>query len=135
MNTKLQFLKFGLIGLLNTLVHYLTFIILFKLAGIHMLVASSIGYMLGIINSFFLNRKWTFQVKGNNWRVEAFKFFVVNAFSLAINLLLLETLVKYLYLRPELSQILAIAGSLVVNFWGNKMWTFKHKDGKMTENF
>lgn len=131
----MQFLKFGLIGVMNTIVHYLTFIIFFKFVGIHMILASTIGYTLGVANSFFLNRKWTFQVKGEKWKIEAFKFFLVNAFSLAINLVLLDSLVKYVYLSPELSQILAIIGSLTVNFWGNKMWTFKPNKSKINEIF
>ena len=75
--TGTQFFKFGIVGVSNTIVHYLTFIILLKLVGIHLILASTIGYLFGVINSFLLNRTWTFQVKGALKKSEALKFFVV----------------------------------------------------------
>ena len=63
MSTARQFLKFGLVGVLNTGVQYVVFVGLFRLLGVPMLLASGIGYCAGIVNSYFLNRIWTFQVR------------------------------------------------------------------------
>lgn len=125
MSTRIQFIKFGLVGVLNTLVHYLVFLLLFRLVGVPMMAASAIGYMTGVLNSFFVNRKWTFKVSGDSSGSELVKFFTVNVVSLGVNLAALYVVSTWLGVLPEIAQVMAIFCTLVVNFSGNKWWTFK----------
>ena len=123
--TGWQFIKFSFIGALNTMVHYLVFLLLFRGLQFPMIASSAVGYTFGMLNSFVLNRGWTFQVSGNKWGGELIKFIVVNAISLGVNLVLLQSFVGITKLLPEVSQFFAIIGSLIVNFTGNKCWTFR----------
>lgn len=127
MKNSVQFVKFGLVGVLNTLVHYLVFLLLYRLAGLAVTVASAIGYMVGVANSFILNRRWTFRVSGSGAGSEFVKFTVVNIISMGINLLILQVVISLGGVIPEIAQVLAILCTLVVNFTGNKWWTFKPK--------
>jgi len=125
-----QFLKFGLVGGLNTGIQYGVWWLLFRLLGVPMLVASGLGYTAGIVNSYFLNRSWTFKAAGNRNAGEFGKFVVVNLVAMGMNLLALKFLVDGARLKPEIAQVLAIGASLVVNFAGNRIWTFREKTGE-----
>lgn len=119
-----QFVKFGLVGVLNTALHYTVFYGLYSLLGLNYLVASAIGYSIGLINSYILNRNWTFQSQNTDRRREFARFAWVNLLSLGINLVALKALVVWAGLQPEVAQVFAILFSLVANFVGNRFWTF-----------
>lgn len=122
----IQFIKFSLVGVLNTAIHYAVFFALFKFFGIYYLLASGIGYFTGLVNSFILNRKWTFQKgKDSDWS-EFLKFLLVNFGSLLVNLFSLKYSVLLTGIRPEFGQLAAICLSTAANFLGNKFWTFRH---------
>lgn len=123
--TAIQFIRFCLIGLLNTGIHYGVFLLLLRLAGIHYLVATVVGYCCGVINSYCMNRTWTFQGAASQRHREFAKFFWVNTVSLGVNVVALKVSVAYLYIPEEFALILAIGVSTVTNFLGNKFWTFK----------
>lgn len=55
----MRILRFGVVGMLNTLVD-LGFFNLFLSLDIHPLLATSISYFLATINSYIFNRVWTF---------------------------------------------------------------------------
>jgi putative flippase GtrA len=120
-----QFITFSIIGVINTLIHYGVFIILLNTTKLHYLLSSTIGYFIGIINSYILNKNITFKSKSKNHLAEFFKFVAVNIMALAVNLLILKSLVDILELAPEFAQVFGILGSLTANFLGNKIWTFK----------
>ncbi len=122
-----QFIKFGLVGVLNTAVQFAVFVVLYRLLHWPMLVASGMGYLAGIVNSYFINRVWTFEVKGKRQTGEFLRFVAVNIVSMGVNLGTLKLLVDWGGLMPELAQVLAIGSSLVVNFAGNRFWTFREK--------
>ena len=123
--TAIQFFKFCLIGLLNTGIHYVVFLLLLRLAGIHYLVATVIGYCCGVINSYLMNRTWTFRGAATRRHREFLKFFGVNTVSLGVNVVALEVFVAHLHIPEEFALILAIGLSTVTNFVGNKFWTFQ----------
>lgn len=125
MKTGTQFLRFGLVGGLNTAIQYGVFIVLFRLAGVPMVAASAVGYVAGIVNSYFINRSWTFKMAGGKSTGEFAKFLCVNLLAMGMNLLTLKLLVAQVGISPELAQVGAIGSSLVVNFAGNKLWTFR----------
>lgn len=125
LESGIQFIKFSLIGILNTGLHYVVFICLFRFVGIHYLVASAIGYGVGLINSFMLNRRWTFSITGGRKERDFCRFVVVNIAALAINIGSLKYLVQDIKIIPEISQIIAIGFSMSINFLGNKFWTFR----------
>jgi len=129
MKTPLQFVTFGLIGVLNSLIQYVVFVVLLRALGVPMLAASAVGYGCGLVNSYALNRRWTFRVARGRNRTEFARFCLVNLAALGINLLVLDLLVTARSLRPEVAQVAAIAASLVVNFAGNKWWTFRGRSG------
>lgn len=120
-----QFVKFVLIGLLNTLIHYIVFIVLFRLFSVNMTVATVIGYIAGMLNSFIWNRSWTFGIRGDSYLLELVKFSLVNIVALLTNVMVLRLLTLQFSMLPELAQICAIAISVIVNFSGNKCWTFR----------
>src|SRR6202161_2091181 len=56
-----QFVKFGIVGVSNTLLTFLVYTLLLKGLGLWYLAASAIGFAVGAVNGFLLNRRWTFR--------------------------------------------------------------------------
>src|SRR5690242_16141519 len=56
-----QFVKFGIVGVSNTLLTFLIYTLLLKVFGVWYLLASAIGFAAGAVNGFLLNRRWTFR--------------------------------------------------------------------------
>jgi putative flippase GtrA len=59
-----QALRFGMVGLVNTTVSLLVIYALMYFFAKGVLVANLIGYFVGIVIGFSLNRNWTFSDKG-----------------------------------------------------------------------
>src|SRR5258708_36585570 len=55
-----QFIKFGIVGVSNTLLTFLVYTLLLKVFGVWYIAASAIGFTIGAVNGFLLNRRWTF---------------------------------------------------------------------------
>jgi putative flippase GtrA len=55
-----QFIKFGIVGVSNTLLTFLVYTLLLKVFGVWYIAASAIGFTVGAVNGFLLNRRWTF---------------------------------------------------------------------------
>lgn len=120
----IRVLKFSIIGSVNTAVAYLCFILL-TLIDVHYMLASSIGYMIALINSYILNKNWTFESIKITTSILFFQFAIVNLWSLGINLIALYVLFKVFALNLYLSQIIAITFSMISNYIGCK-WIFDH---------
>ncbi len=60
----LRFIKYCIVGVLNTLVCLGTIFVCKSLLGVNEYVSNAIGYAFGVINSFLWNRKWVFQSHG-----------------------------------------------------------------------
>src|SRR5213082_3416587 len=56
-----QFVKFGIVGISNTLLTFAVYTLLLKVFGVWYLAASAIGFGVGAVNGFLLNRRWTFR--------------------------------------------------------------------------
>jgi putative flippase GtrA len=122
-----QFIKFSLVGVSNTLVTYLVFLLLYSWLGMHYLLASALGWLAGMLNSYLLNRSFTFRVRSAASLGEGFKFALVSAGAGVLNLALLHVLVQWAGLRPEIAQVLAIIGSYLPNFLLTKLWIFRDR--------
>lgn len=120
-----RFLKFGTVGVFNTLITLFSFT-LFYYFGINYLLAHVMGYALGVLNSFYWNKKWVF--KDNRKKSATFyKFIAVNLVTLGIHTLLLYLLVSNAGLQPVLANLLATGASLLINFFLNSKWTFQQQ--------
>ena len=119
-----QFIKFGLVGILNTLIT-LTIIFLFmKVLKASYILSNVVGYILGFINSFILNKIWTFKSKGHVGK-ESFYFIVIFLVCYSIQLGFLIILKEKLLIKAEYAQIIAMGLYTIMNFTGNKYITFK----------
>ncbi|MGD6991064.1 GtrA family protein [Sutcliffiella horikoshii] len=117
-----RLLKFGTVGVFNTLITFVSFTILYFL-GFNYLVANVIGYCLGVMNSYYWNKKWVFQ--DNRKTVSIFyKFIAVNLLTLGIQTLFLFLLVNTMGLQPVLANLGSIGASLFINYFLNAKWTF-----------
>ncbi|MFC0266587.1 GtrA family protein [Kushneria aurantia] len=70
-----QFVRYALIGILNTTIHWLTFLLLFALLGSQSL-ANLAGYLTAATFSFFANARWTFKSEATTPRYIAFVAFM-----------------------------------------------------------
>lgn len=71
----IQFIKFLLVGSMNTAVTLAMIFVCKSLIGINPYISNAIGYVAGVINSFIWNRSWVFRSNGNI-NAEAMKFFI-----------------------------------------------------------
>ena len=69
------FLKFMLVGVVNTLVGIAVMFFCFNVLAWSYWVSSALNYMVGSIVSYLLNKRYTFQQKGNDWHT-VWKFIV-----------------------------------------------------------
>jgi putative flippase GtrA len=120
-----QFIKFGIVGVSNTLLTAGVIWILMKVFHCSDYVSNFIGYIIGLTNSFIWNRKWTFESK-TKVSVTVFKFIVTFAISYAVQLGNLYALLHLTHIDPYYCQLLSIVVYTLINFILNKYYTFKN---------
>lgn len=81
-----QFVKLGVIGGINTVVYFALFNV-FRSNGVGLQASITIAFAIATLVSYFLNRRWTFNVR-HGWASfrETAKFFVINGVAWAVTL-------------------------------------------------
>jgi putative flippase GtrA len=121
-----RFVKFCLVGVLNTAVSYVTYAILVKL-NVYYIVSSIIAFFVSTTHAFVWNRFFVFQ--GNNkWWLELLKTYC----SYGITGVLLYNALLYLFtdimhLSPYISPFPVLLFTIPLNFLLNRFWTFRNK--------
>ena len=93
--TGIQLLKYGVIGVLNTLITLVVFYLLNTRLGLSYGISNVVGYIFGVVNSFLWNRNWVFKTKNDFKRELALfviGFLICLALQLCVSWILLEGL-------------------------------------------
>lgn len=127
MQSLLQFIKFAIIGFSNTLISYLVYVtgVYF---GLHYLLASVMGFVISVLNSFYWNNKYVFrQEEGerNLWYTLAKTFLSYGATGLVLANILLYLWVDILHISEYLGPIINLMITVPLNFVLNKFWAFR----------
>lgn len=132
----IQFIKYCMVGVLNTLVTFGVIYLCKSFLGLNLYVSNALGYICGVINSFLCNKTWVFK-SGGDFKREAVKFLVGFGICYALQLLVVWMLTEsplghydYLIAGIVISGygIATVLGNVVytlVNFVYNRLVTFK----------
>lgn len=130
--TLAQFIKFGVVGLSNTLLSYaiylLTLLILspLKLSWDYF-VASVLSFVLSVLWSYFWNNRFVFKQdskKRSFWK-SLFKTYLSYAFTgIILGNILLYVWVALLGIPKTLAPLLSLVITVPLNFLLNKYWAF-----------
>lgn len=153
-STFLQFIKFGLVGVSNTVISYVTYVVCVYV-GMHYILANIVSFIISVLNSYYWNNKFVFVADENETRIwwkTLGKTFIAYGFTgLILNNILLFLLLDVLniaqfmavpvgilqsygytmtnekvavYIAPLFNLIITIPLNYVIN----KVWAFKKEN-------
>jgi putative flippase GtrA len=117
-----KMVRFGLVGLSNTLISYLTFRAILAVADIAF-VAQVFGYAAGVVWSFALNSRWTFGQTGFSHR-QFLRFLVLQGGLLLASSAAIGLAVDHAGFQPDLSWLAVMAVVTLVNYLLSHGWVF-----------
>ncbi len=127
-----QFVQFGIVGVSNTLISYIVYIILVSL-GSYYLIASLIGFLISVINAFYWNNKYVFKSRKEEKRTLCGAFIKTFASyagtGLILNNILLIIWIDILEINEMAGPIINLFITIPLNFLLNKYWAFKRSKG------
>jgi len=123
-NTFREFVRFCIVGVINTSITLSVIFVLMNLLNVDYKISNVIGYILGFINSFILNKFWTFKSQKNIFK-ESFLFILVFVISYLVNFIILIVLVENLYVNKNFALLGGMICYTFVNYSLNKIITFK----------
>ena len=115
------FIKFCIVGLVNTFIHYFLAITLMK-SGYSFFLANLGGFSCALINSFYLNAIFTFN-KAINFN--AFQRFLLLSLGGVLATLLVDIISSNILLSDQIKVIFAIILVLPVNYILLKSFVYK----------
>jgi putative flippase GtrA len=119
-----QLLRFCVVGTSGYLVNLAVFSLLVHAADLHYLAAAVGAFVVAWTNNFVLNKFWTFRRHELSAVQQGARYLAVSLVALALNLVVLELLVRAG--SPEVpAQAIAIAVVTPVNFLLNRRWSFR----------
>ena len=121
-----KFVKFGLVGVLNTLINWIIFAVL-NFVGVYYIIANVIAYVIATINSYIWNSRWVFKYKGEDKKETTTKFILLNLVGIALNTMILYLLVDLIGLNKLIALVITTVIVMVINYIVNKIWVFKEK--------
>jgi putative flippase GtrA len=125
-NNFFEFIRFSIVGIVNTLVNLAVLFILTEFFGVYYIISAIFAFLAAVTNSFILNKIWTFKYKSKkDIHIRYFQFLIVSIIAFIVNMLILYVFTEYFNFYYMLSQIIGVACNLIINFLGNKLWTFK----------
>ncbi|OZB90608.1 GtrA family protein [Paenibacillus sp. XY044] len=121
MKAPVQFIRFGIVGILNTAVDFVVFLIVQPFLG--SVLGQVVSYAAGMLNSYVWNRRWTFQRTTRRDPAEMIRFAAVNIAIAGLTALLLHVLDGRI---PLIAAKLAVTVlGVFVNYFMSRKWVFR----------
>jgi putative flippase GtrA len=119
----IQFIKYALVGVMNTLLTLIVIFVCKSLFGINEYVSNAIGYIAGVINSFVWNRNWVFRSNGAFSR-QAVHFIIGFLVCYAIQFAVVWSLNQFTLKDVELDLVVfTLSGYGIATLIGNVCYT------------
>ena len=134
-SSGIQFIKFGLVGALNTLLSYLIINGCYYLLGLHEQISNAINFVITVFISYLLNSKFVFAKKGDEEKQPWYKSLLKVYASYAITELLLMALLLFVeerifHVPHYIATLINLVITVPANFLLNKYWAYRKKEKK-----
>ncbi|HLK32293.1 MAG TPA: GtrA family protein [Terriglobales bacterium] len=130
--------RFVLVGVVNTAIDLASLNVLIALThtgekGLPYAAVRTVSFLLAAVNSYFLNRKWTFKVKGKGKSLvrSGSQFLLISFLAAVINVGVSAYIVTFVVpapalvvLWPSMAALAGTASSFALNFLGYKYVVF-----------
>lgn len=120
-----QFIQFGAVGALNTVLTYIIYLILYQ--HISPTLAMAVGYGLTSLLGLALNKQWVFKQSGGKMSWMTFKYYATYGTTFLLSLILTSTWVDVLHFPAAWAPLFSLAVTVPVNFLLSKYWVFTQK--------
>jgi dolichol-phosphate mannosyltransferase len=130
-----RFLQFGTVGITGIIVNLVILTAAVELKDIQYNLAGVISFISAVVWNYGWNKLWVFRDSQINWLSGLYKFLVVALLALGIKQFVMTSFVEVWQFNYILAAILGIGAASIINFYGNKIWTFKNKDSEGSVSF
>ena len=131
----LQFVKFGIVGVSNTLINLGIYYILIFLK-VNYIAANTVGFIISVLNAYYWNNKYVFKSKGKiRWKDHLkplLKVYASYGITFVLSTVLLYVFVHYMHISKITAPIINLFITTPINFLLNKFWAFGKKSNKKT---
>ena len=127
-DTLKQFIKFGLVGVSNTLVSWACYYLFLWINEDLYMVGSVVGTIVSIANAFFWNDRFVFRGNDNDWKSRLKrlgKTYVSYGGTSLLSMFLLWVEVRFFGIGKAFAPIINLIITIPLNFAINKLWTFR----------
>jgi putative flippase GtrA len=121
-----QFITFSIVGTIGLFINLTIVFVLTEYFKFYYMISAIFAFMVAVTSNYLLNKTFTFKEKLNSKFTHKYiKFFGVSIIALCINLVFLYLITEFLHFYYLISQTISIGIAMLINFFGNKNWTFK----------
>lgn len=119
-----QIIKFGLIGVIATLIDFAVLTGLVEIFGVHYLVSAAVGFLVANVFNYLFSMRYVFESRfTKEERNKEFLLFVLlSVFGLAFNQLFMWLFVEIVGLYYLIGKVLATGFVMLWNFISRKLW-------------
>ncbi|MDP3881932.1 MAG: glycosyltransferase family 2 protein [Nanoarchaeota archaeon] len=122
----IQLSKFAIVGMMGIIINIFFLYLFTEIAGIYYLISAVFAFLIALAHNYLLNKIFTFKERIRyKFFTKFLQFSAISLFSLAINLILLYILTEMFHIYYLISQVISIGLVFIINFAGNKFWTFR----------
>jgi Predicted membrane protein len=111
-----KLVRFGIVGVLNTAVDYAVFLFCLQVAGLPLLAANTVAFLVAVNISYVMNKSWTFR-DGSRGMVAITRAALFLA-SYTLGFLIGSAVLWWAshYVDPQFAKLASIGTTFVVNF-------------------
>ena len=123
MKSIVQFIKFGIVGVSNTIIALVVYYLILWL-GVPYLIANTISWIVSVFNAFYWNNRYVF-INNTPWSKALVKTYISYGASFVVGSILLIIFVEVCNISDMIAPLLTLLLTIPMNFIMNKYWTFK----------
>ena len=143
--TLFQFVKFGLVGVWNTIFNYVIYLVSlialqgagidkmtvlgFDNAPVAVWIATAIGFLISVFVSFLLNSRFVFKLeegKSRSFGKALLKTYLsYGVTGIVLNPVLNTVWVSVCHISDRIAPLISLVIAISINFLMNKLWSFK----------
>lgn len=123
-----RIIRFAMVGVANTAIDFALFALLYYVALMPLLAANAAAYSVAVVNSYLLNKYWTFgdPSRGRTAALRGMLFVVLNLVGLMLASAVIWVLAQFLH--PLVAKAGSIAVTFAWNYWSNHKFVYAEAD-------